>query len=581
VRSGKPQHEDTKAQRHKGNFLCVFLFLIFSAFPISAQDDLITGMSLEQRVAQLFIVNLFGSQLNEPGRDFLRDWQPGGVVLIGENNGTPEAVTRLTNSYQRTIIDAGGLPLFVAVDQEPGPISHLKDGFTQFPTPSLITATGDLELAYIVGEAIGDELVAVGVNMNLSPIADLETNPRNPIILRRSFGDDPAMVSPMIGAVVEGTQAAGVLATAKHFPGHGNSNDDSHTGLPVIDLSRERLESVELAPFRAAIEADVGAIMVAHIWYPALEAEVDLPASLSANIITGLLREEMGYQGLIITDALDMDAIDTAYSYPEAVVKAIQAGVDLVISAHIGLESQQAAIQSVVDAVNNGVISEARINESVVRILAAKEKYGILDWKSLDPLSARENIDLEGHAALIDDLFRAGVSVAFDRENMIPIVPGKSVGIAYLTSRYQIVQECSQYRSDIRWAGVSDSPTASEIAAAVVTANLADTMIVFTQNADENPQQQALVQALLPEKTVVVALFSPYDITKFPGITGYMVTYSPARPAVPTACGILFGAIPANGRLAVDLAITPPSADPDAEYNQHRRVGRSQDANVG
>jgi beta-N-acetylhexosaminidase len=550
---------DSERQRFRGKalFLCTSIFLLLGGllFPLStsAQDELVSGMSLEQRVAQLFIVNLFGSQLNEPGRDFLRDWQPGGVVLIGENNGTPEAVTRLINSYQQTIIEAGGLPLFVAVDQEPGPISHLKDGFTQFPTPTLITATGDPELAYKVGQAIGDELVAVGVNMNLSPIADLETNPKNPIILRRSFGNDAALVSPMIGAVVQGSQAAGVLATAKHFPGHGDSSADSHTGLPVIDLSRERLENVELAPFRAAIEAEVAAIMVAHIWYPALEAEAGLPASLSTNIVTGLLREEMGYQGLIITDALDMDAIDTAYTYSEAVVKAIQAGVDLVISAHIGLESQQAAIQAVVDAVKSGVISEARVNESVARILAAKEKYGILDWKALDPLSASENIDLEGHAAIIDEMFRAGVTVAFDRENMLPLAEDKSVGIAYLTSRYQIVQECGQYQSDIRWAGVSDSPTESEIATTVVTANLADTMIVFTQNADENQQQQALVQALPPEKTVVVALFSLYDITTFPGIAGYMVTYSPARPAVPAACGILFGAIPANGQLAVSL----------------------------
>ncbi len=555
----KTYRRDSEQQRFRGEifFLCASIFLLLGGLflPVSAraQDDLLGGMSLEQRVAQLFIVNLFGSQLNEPGRDFLRDWQPGGVVLIGENNGTPEAVTGLTNSYQQTITEAGGLPLFVAVDQEPGPISHLKDGFTQFPTPTLLTATGDPELAYEVGQAIGDEMVAVGVNMNLSPIADLETNRRNPIILRRSFGNDAALVSPMIGAFVQGTQAAGVLATAKHFPGHGNSSDDSHTGLPVIDLSRERLESVELAPFRAAIEADVGAIMVAHIWYPALETETDLPASLSTNIITGLLREEMGYEGLIITDALDMDAIDTAYSYPEAVLKAIQAGVDLVISAHIGLESQQQAMQAVVDAVKSGTISEARINESVQRVLAAKEKYGILDWKPLDPVSASTNIDLEGHAALIDELFQAGVSVAFDRENMIPVSAEKSVGIAYLTSRYQIVQECGQYRNDIRWAGVSDSPTASEIAAAVVTANLADTMIVFTQNANENPEQQALVKALPPEKTVVVALFSPYDITTFPGIAGYMVTYSPARPAVPAACGILFGAIENGAKLSVTL----------------------------
>ncbi|MEO8612595.1 MAG: glycoside hydrolase family 3 protein [Chloroflexota bacterium] len=531
---------------------------MFSIAPVHAQDDPLAGLTLEQKVAQMLIVNLFGSQLNAPGKAFLEQWQPGGVVLIGENAGTPDAVARLINSYQQAITDAGGLPLLVAVDEEPGPISHLKDGFTQFPTPTLITATGDPQMAYAVGQAIGDELRAVGVNMTLSPIADLETNPKNPIIARRSFGNDPVLVSPMIGAFVEGTQAAGILATAKHFPGHGDSSSDSHTSLPVIDLSKDRLESVELAPFRAAIQSNVAAVMVAHIWYPALEPEVNLPASLSSNIITGVLRGELGYDGLVMTDALDMDAIDVTYTYPEAVVKAIQAGVDMVISAHIGLNTQVEAIQAVRDAVHAGTISEDRIDESVRRILAAKAKYGILDWKAVEPATVSQNIDLDGHAKLIDDLFRKGITVALDPNHLIPLAADRSVGIVYPTSRYQIVTECGQYRNDIRWAGVSDSPTEKEIGAAMTTAKLADTIVVFTQNADDNTHQQSLVKALPPEKTLVVALWSPYDLTTFPGIAAYMVTYSPARPAVPAACGILFGAIPAQGRLTVGLPVTAP-----------------------
>jgi beta-N-acetylhexosaminidase len=555
----KAQRKDAKIQRHKGNHknLCVFVLLgicIMSfSFLASAQDDVLASMSLEQRVGQMFIVNLFGSRMTETGRDFLATWQPGGVVLIGENIGTPEAVTGLTNGFQQTIIDAGGMPLLVAVDQEPGPISHLKDGFAQFPTPTLITATGDPQMAYRVGEATADELRAVGVNMNLSPIADLETNPDNPIIKRRSFGSDPAMVSPMIGGYVEGLQSAGVLATAKHFPGHGDSSADSHTSLPVIDLSRERLETVELVPFHAAIQAGVGAIMVAHIWYPALEPETNLPASMSSHVITDLLRGELGYEGLIVTDALDMDAIDTVYSYPDAVIQAIQAGVDLVISAHISESSQAQAIQAVVDAVRNGAISEGRINESVRRILAAKERFGILDWQPVEPEIASEQVDLEGHAALIRDLFDKGVTVAYDPNGLIPLDSQQRIALVYPATRIQIANECGQHRPDIRWLGVSDSPSDEEIGWARDAAAQTDVMVVFTQNADENPQQTALVNALPPEKTAVVALWSPYDITRFPGISAYMVTYSPAREAVPAACGILFGAIPANGRLAVIL----------------------------
>lgn len=552
------QHRDTERQRNGARknlcFSVYFLFsLLVSVFPTVAQDDLFVGMTLEQKVAQMFIVHLFGEQMTYAGRDLLTTWQPGGVVLIGENLASAEAVMRLTNSYQQTITAAGGIPLFVSVDQEPGIISHLKDGFTQFPTPTLITATGKPDYASQVGRAIADELLAVGVNMNLAPVADLETNRDNPIIQRRSFGSDPALVSPMIAGFIQGTQGAGVLATAKHFPGHGDSSGDSHTELPVIDLSRERLESVELAPFRAAIEADVGAIMVAHIWYPALEPEPDLPASLSPRVITDLLRDEMGYDGLIMTDAMDMDAIDTHYTYPEAVIRAIQAGVDLVIAAHIGEQSQAQAMQAVVDAVRTGTISESRINESVERILAAKEQFGILDWQPLDLDTVSERIDLEGHAALIDELFRAGVTVAMDDQDFVPLTADKTLAIVYLATRTQIAQECGQYRPDIRWVGVSDSPTDEEIGWAVGASGLTDVTVVFTQNADTNTRQQALVNALPPEKTVAVALWSPYDWLTFPNVAGYIVTYSPARPAVPAACGALFGAFEAQGVLSIRL----------------------------
>lgn len=535
--------------------LSLTLAVFFSA-PVLAQNERWTALTLEQRVAQMFVVNLYGSQLTEVGNEFLVRYQPGGVVLLGENIGTPEAITTLINRYQETMVTADGLPLLIAVDQETGPISHLKDGFTVFPTPALITATDDTSYAYRVGEATAEELRAVGINMDLAPVADLETNRNNPIISRRSFGSDPAMVSPMIGAFVEGIQNAGVLATAKHFPGHGETSEDSHTALPVIDLSRERLETIELAPFRAAIQADAAAIMVAHIWYPALEPQTDLPASLSSNIIRNLLRDELGYEGLVMTDALDMDAIDTRYSYSDAVVKAIQAGVDLVIAAHISTDSQAAAIEAVIAAVQDGSLSEARINESVERILAAKARYGLLDWQPLDPDTASARIDLDAHQALVDDLFRAGVTLAYDTNRVIPFESDRQLAFVYPATRPQIVEECGQYRSDVRWVGVSDSPATEEIGWAGDAAGRVDTVVVFTQNANQNLAQQRLVKALPAEKTLVVALWSPYDWLSFPDISGYVMTYSPARSAVPAVCAILFGESSALGHLSLSLAAT-------------------------
>lgn len=543
------------------------LAILFSLFIVTgatqAQLPLIDRMTLEQKVAQMFMVTLHGSVLTEDGAAFLRAYQPGLVVLFTSNAGTPDAVTRLTNSYQQTITAAGGAPLLIAVDQEGGVVTRLPDGFTMFPAPVLITAAGN-ELAYQTGRATAEELAAVGINMNLAPVADLETNRDNPIIYRRAFGSDPVMVGEAVAAYIQGSQSLNVLATAKHFPGHGETSEDSHGTLPVLDLSRERLEAVELVPFQHAIEAGAAAVMVAHIDYTALDAVPNLPASLSPEIVTGLLREAMGFDGLILTDAMDMNAVDLYFNFYDAVVMSINAGVDVVsMGPGIGLAVVEQAIQRVAAEVRAGNIPESRIDASVERILAAKERFGVLNWQPLDPATVAERMRLAEHVALFEQLYRAGATVAYDRADLVPVPVDRSVAIIFLATRYQIQQECSRYRGDIRWVGVADNPTAEQIAWAQGAAALSDVVIVFTQDAITNSEQQALVNALPPEKTVAVALWSPYDWQTFMGVAAYMVTYTPARPAVPAACAILFGAQPATGRLSVTLAPELPAGSHD------------------
>jgi beta-N-acetylhexosaminidase len=526
----------------------------------TARPSLLETLTLEQRVGQLFMVSLYGTELTDVGRDFLQHWQPGAVALFGNNAGAPQEVTALTNAFQQTITDAGGLPLLIAVDQEGGLISHLSEGFTTFPAPMLITATGDPEMAYAVGGAIGQELAAVGVNMDLAPVADLETNPNNPIIQRRSFGSDPSLTAPIIAGFARGLQAAGVLATLKHFPGHGDTSADSHVALPVVNHSRERLETVELVPFQAGIDASVEAVMVAHIWYPALEPQENLPATLSHNVVTGLLRDDMGFDGLIMTDALAMDAIDTAYSLEDAAVMAVRAGVDLLaFGTNAGLQTQGQAIQAVVDAVRAGEIPEDRINASVQRILDAKARYGILDWRPLAVATASGRVNQDAHEALVNTLFRAGVTVVYDARGVLPFDADSSVAMVYPATRTQIMRECGGFHPAIDWVGVSESPQDEEIAWARSAARRNDTVVVFTQNAVDDPQQQLLVNALPAEKTIVVALWSPYDWTTFPDVSGYVTTYSPLRPAVPAVCAVLFGAIPAQGQLPITLSPELPA----------------------
>lgn len=530
---------------------CLLLLLPLSGF---APPPLLAGLSLEQRVAQMFLVTLHGAQITEVGRDFLQRWQPGGVVLFTSNTGPPRAVANLTNAYQQAIVDAGGPPLLIAIDQEGGIVQRLTDGFTAFPGP-MITAAAGPETARRYGYTIASELAAVGINMNLAPVADLETNLDNPIIRLRSFGSQPQVVGEAIAGTVQGIQDAGVLATLKHFPGHGDTSQDSHVTLPVINLSRDRLDAVELAPFRAGIEAGAAAVMVAHIVYPQIEPDPHLPASLSPAVITGLLREELGFDGLILTDALDMDAIDTNFTYEAAAVLAVKAGVDLISSGPgVGLPLAERMIRAVVDAVRAGDISEARIDESARRILETKRRFGLLDdWQPVDASAAPARVGTPEHAAVIDELFRAGVTLAYDRNDLIPVRPEQRVAIAFLATRAQIRHECGQYRDDIRWIGIGDAPGDDEIAWTLEAARWSDATVVFTQNAISNPRQQALVNALPPEKTVVVAIFSPYDWRAFPGIAGYLLTFSPARPAIPAACAALFGAIPLTGRLPIYL----------------------------
>lgn len=536
-------------------FLTIFSLLILVIQPVSARQSLLENLTLEQRVAQMFMVTLHGPQLTEVGGAFLRQWQPGAVVLFTSNIGTPQAMTRLTNAYQQAITSADGIPLLISIDQEGGVVQRLTEGFTVLPSPILVTATGSAEVAQQVGQMVGEELAAVGINMNLAPVADLETNRENPIIFRRSPGSDPHLAGAAAANFALGLQSQRVLATLKHFPGHGETSVDSHAELPIVRLDRERLEAVEIAAFREGVNAGAAAVMVAHIWYPALEPEENLPASLSYNIITGILREELGFQGLILTDAMDMGAIDTQYSYTKAAIMAIKAGVDIVSPGPgIGLETQMQMIQGVIDAVHSGEISEARIDESVQRILDTKARFGILDWQPLDDTTASERVNAAGHEPVIENLFRASVTIAYDRYDFIPLTPDRRIAIIFLATRAQILHECGAYNPAIRWVGVADSPSDEQISWAVEAARWSDTAVVFTQNAYNNPRQQALVNALPQEKTIAVAIFSPYDWQTYPNVAGYVATYSPMRPGVPAACAVLFGAIPANGQLPVTLS---------------------------
>jgi beta-N-acetylhexosaminidase len=325
-------------------------------------------MTLREAIGQLFILGFEGRAPSLALEVLVRERNPGGVILFARNLGSPEEIAMLTNALQAASLP----PLFVAIDQEGGKVTRLQPPFTQWPSAATVGEVGSSELAHALGKAMAQELLAVGINMNLAPVLDVLTNPANPIMAGRCFGNDPQVVTRLGMAVFGGLKDMGVLAVGKHFPGHGDTTVDSHLGLPVVPHDQARLWAVELAPFVAAIDAGIPALMTAHLLVPALDPE--RPATLSRPILTDLLRERLGFPGLLVSDDLLMRGIADATPPGEAAVRFLEAGGDCVLICD-DEAAQRQAIQAVAEAVETGRLSEARVQLSCDRIAKAKAQY--------------------------------------------------------------------------------------------------------------------------------------------------------------------------------------------------------------
>ena len=362
---------------HDTPFLCLLIALLIGtiysqtfALTDPEIDTMIAEMTIEEKVGQLIMVGFEGTQANEAIETHIRERFVGGVVLFSRNIQSPKQTAELTNELQRLAsATAHQIPLFIGIDQEGGWVIRLRDGATVLPGNMALGATDSTELAERAGEITAVELAAVGVNLNFAPVMDVNNNLHNPVIGRRSFGESSGLVSRLGVAYIRGLQRNGVLATAKHFPGHGDTTVDSHFDLPTVNHDLERIHALELQPFRAAIDADVAAIMTAHIVYPALDA--NRPATLSPTILTDLLRKQLRFDGLIITDDMEMKAIDDRYRSGEAAVMAIEAGADIVMVLWTPAK-QIEVFDSLLSAVKSGRISQARLDQSVKRILKSK-----------------------------------------------------------------------------------------------------------------------------------------------------------------------------------------------------------------
>ncbi len=358
-------------------------------------------MTLREAIGQLFILGFEGRVLSQALKAFLRECNPGGLILFARNLGSPEGVAALTAGLQA----ASPTPLFLAIDQEGGRVARLGPPFTQWPSPSVAGAFGSVKLTYALGEGMAKELLAVGINMNLAPVLDVLTNPENPVMAGRSFGADPKAVAQLGTAFFRGLRDAGVVAVGKHFPGHGDTATDSHLALPVVRHDLARLLAVELAPFVEVIGEGIPALMTAHLLVPALDAEG--PATLSRAILSDLLREQLGFAGLIMSDDLMMRGIADATPPGEAAIRFLEAGGDLVLICQ-DEAAQREALAAVPEAVETGRLSETRLRASCDRIAGAKAHY-VAHATPPSPEVIRRVVGCDAHRRLTE-LFRAGTT---------------------------------------------------------------------------------------------------------------------------------------------------------------------------
>lgn len=348
--------------------------------------ELIDSMSINEKIGQLMIVGFNGTSVNENLNDLVKNSYIGGVILFKDNVESLDGVTELINNIKLLNIE-NKIPLFISVDEEGGVVSRTPNEFLKLPSSLSIGAYNNENMSYKVGEIIAQELKLMGYNMDYAPVLDVLSNPNNTVIGSRAFGRDVDTVSNLGVSVMKGISENNVISVVKHFPGHGDTSVDSHYGLPLVEKSLEELKELEFIPFQWAINNGADVIMVSHILLQSIDSEN--PATMSKKIISNILRNEMNFDGVVISDDMTMAAIMDNYDIGEASVKAINAGVDIILVCH-GYDNEMQVLNSISEAVNSGEITEERLNESVYRILSLKNKYNLSDTTKVNSIGLQE-----------------------------------------------------------------------------------------------------------------------------------------------------------------------------------------------
>jgi beta-N-acetylhexosaminidase len=540
-------------------------------WPFSAANITpVERLTLRQKVGQLITVEIPEARLTPQIARFIRHCHPGGVAVFGRNLAGPWATAQLISDLQGVAAAAGDAPLLIGIDQEGGQVSRLRYPAVELPSNMACNAAGGAAAGGAAAEMLGTEMAAMGINLAYAPVADTNTNPANPVIGTRAYSDDPRQVAACVTAAIAGWRRAGVFSMVKHFPGHGDTLADSHLKLPSVHYGWDRIESVELVPFRAAIAAGVDTVCSAHVRFPGID-DSGLPATLSPRLMTDLLRKELGFQGALFADALVMDAIAgrKGGNIPPAAVAAINAGVDCVMILG-SLRLQSRVYDTLLGAVLTGIISEQRLDEAVARVYALRLKATAPPVMPAWPI--------EAHRREADRLAHAAVTLVRDRDHLLPVTTGRGLGVVEFasgsvspveTNRNEplgastLLQVLARRFPETRFLALHDT---APNAGAVLDGFLAgcEHIIVVTRSAVIDPHQARLLErvAASDKPIIQLALRIPYDANLVPAIGTVLLTYGDQPSSVIAAADVLTGDSAPTGRLPVDLDVPLPEPQP-------------------
>jgi beta-N-acetylhexosaminidase len=533
-----------------------------------AAQNILRSLNQRERVAQLVMGVVYGdapstkSNLYQKYRRWVKDLRIGGLIVNNRlqnglaRNAEPHTMAVFLNQMQKL----AKIPLIVGADFERG-ASMRVSGTAKFPHSMAYAAARDVEAVRQEGALTAREARALGVHWVFAPVSDVNNNPDNPVINIRSFGENPELVATYVAAYIDGAHSDPrnrVLVSAKHFPGHGDTTIDSHLDLARLAADKDRMNSVELAPFRTAITHGVDSIMTAHMTVPAYE-ENEIPATVSRKVLTGLLREEMGFQGLVVTDAMDMLGVAKQFSNGEAAVRAIEAGADVLLMP----PDPEAAIRAVLAAIEKGRINKKRIDESAMRVLTAKVRVGLTKKKMVDVDAISDVLEDPEQAAHAQTVAEKAVTLLRNEGNVVPLVNAAqscviaSTGVRLSTFGQVMIDEFRKRAPGARTMFVNNTMSAATLDTVLGDWSQCSAIVFATftinpaLNGELTPFLQKLTDSTVP--VVFVSFGNPYLVKDFPKVSAYLATFTPTSPSETALVKALLGEIPVTGHTPVSI----------------------------